>query len=117
MYYEDVLEQGERRTRAAERLRKAGLTLTEIGQRMGGITRQRVEHILHRENQRARAAAFYALKHGRLEKPTHCERCKEEITHLEAHHDDYAKQLDVTWLCRACHNIVHPHGRGNGKEA
>ena|SRR5215471_6534448 len=37
--------------------------------------------------------------------PHDCERCGAPNAH--AHHDDYAKPLDVRWLCRACHGIEH----------
>jgi len=38
-----------------------------------------------------------------------CEVCGEKKTH--AHHDDYAKPLNVRWLCPACHSQWHAkHG-------
>ena len=41
-----------------------------------------------------------------------CERCG--AVKAEAHHDDYAKPLQVRWLCRRCHKIEH--ARIEGKE-
>ena len=37
--------------------------------------------------------------------PRPCERCGEEKTH--AHHEDYAKPLEVVWLCQPCHVERH----------
>ena len=35
-----------------------------------------------------------------------CETCFN--THdLNAHHEDYTKPLDITWLCRKCHGLRH----------
>jgi hypothetical protein len=39
-----------------------------------------------------------------------CEVCRSS-TKIEAHHDDYDKQLEVRWLCAACHREWHvKHG-------
>lgn len=29
------------------------------------------------------------------------------MDHVEAHHEDYDKPLDIIWLCRGCHRMVH----------
>lgn len=55
---------------------------------------------------RARAALHRAVDSGRLAKPSVCSRCPEKHR-IEAHHDDYSKPLDVTWLCTACHRVRH----------
>ncbi len=51
---------------------------------------------------RARYKVGRAIKDGRLIKKS-CEVCRKEKT--EAHHSDYRKYLDVTWLCRKHHMI------------
>lgn len=38
--------------------------------------------------------------------PKPCERCSYGIG-VQAHHEDYSKPLDVTWLCRPCHGMRH----------
>jgi transcriptional regulator with GAF, ATPase, and Fis domain len=57
---------------------------------------------------RARAAAQYAIGTGRLQP----QRCSCGATKVDAHHDDYQRPLDVTWLCRACHLSLHAALRG-----
>ncbi len=46
-----------------------------------------------------------ALKRGDITRLP-CETCGEIKTH--AHHSDYAKPLEVTWLCATCHRRQHP---------
>lgn len=50
-----------------------------------------------------------AIRGGKLFREP-CEECGENKTH--AHHDDYAKPLNIRWLCTACHNAWH---RENGE--
>ena len=45
-----------------------------------------------------------ALRSGDLVREA-CEQCGE--TRTEAHHHDYGKPLEVTWLCRSCHRRQH----------
>jgi len=87
-----------------------------IGEVMGGITRQRVEQLIHGDRAYARRILNEALKTGRIQRPPACERCSLESQRLDAHHADYAKPLDVTWLCGPCHKIVHPHHPGSRKD-
>ena len=42
----------------------------------------------------------------RLKSPGVCSEC-DSTYHIEAHHDDYSKPLDVRWLCAACHKQHH----------
>lgn len=58
----------------------------------------------------ARAEVFRAKQRGELV-PAPCEVCGKEKTH--AHHDDYAKPLQVRWLCHLHHKAWHKeHGPG-----
>ena len=45
------------------------------------------------------------IKAGLLVKEP-CEACQSE-ENVEAHHKDYTKPMDITWLCRLCHNELH----------
>lgn len=57
------------------------------------------------EKKRARRIVSNALRDGRLVRQP-CETCgTSEDVH--AHHDDYAKPLDVRWLCRKHHMLLH----------
>ena len=50
----------------------------------------------------------YAIKTGRLVRPTTCEECGANDRKITAAHYDYARPLDVRWLCHACH-VVWDH--------
>ncbi len=58
---------------------------------------------------RARTAITTALASGRITRRP-CERCGNPKA--EAHHEDYAKPLDVQWLCKFHHNERHLQMRG-----
>lgn len=61
-----------------------------------------------------------ALKAGALEKPHSCSicNCPDTEKRIEAHHYDYERPLEVTWLCPDCHFIADQMRRGReGKTA
>lgn len=61
------------------------------------------------ENQEKRAAHVLlgnAVRDNRVTKPSKCESCGSG-GRIEGHHEDYAKPLEVTWLCRQCHVDLH----------
>lgn len=59
----------------------------------------------HPEAYRAQNAVNNAIRDGRLIKQP-CSICGAE-KNVHGHHKDYAKPLDVTWLCAKCHHRVH----------
>lgn len=50
-----------------------------------------------------------AVRRGNISKPEHCSCCGKftPSRKLHGHHHDYAKPLDVTWLCVDCHFYLH----------
>lgn len=69
------------------------------------VERLRRERALFPERDKARQAVAYAVRTGVLHKLP-CAFCG-ATERLEAHHHDYSKPLDVTWLCSACHSRYH----------
>lgn len=60
-----------------------------------------------KEKKAAHDAVMWALKIGRLIRPEACSLCLKACK-PDAHHEDWAKKLDVVWLCRRCHRVIHP---------
>jgi len=54
----------------------------------------------------ARIIVGNALRDGKLTRPECCEDCGKQ-RRLHGHHDDYARPLDVRWLCPTCHATWH----------
>lgn len=58
-----------------------------------------------------------AIRDGRMSKGKECEIC-EAKERIHAHHNDYAKPLDVRWLCCTCHFKWHKeNGEGLNSKA
>ena len=60
----------------------------------------------HPIERRARDAVKIAMSKGDIIRPNACSMCGESCK-PDAHHHDYSRQLDVTWLCRSCHRMEH----------
>lgn len=50
-------------------------------------------------------AVYSEIRAGRMARPTHCYYCNHDGA-LSAHHWNYYRPLDVTWLCSRCHAIA-----------
>lgn len=59
----------------------------------------------HPEAYRAQNAVNNAIRDGKLKKQP-CSICGTE-KRVHGHHKDYAKPLNVVWLCAKCHHRVH----------
>ena len=59
----------------------------------------------HPERVRARRKLRNAVEFGSVVKPNVCSSCKCPTSprRLHGHHEDYAKPLEVEWLCAECH--------------
>lgn len=54
---------------------------------------------------RAHTLVSNAIRSGKLHPEPCCECGSLENTH--AHHDDYAKPLNIRWMCASCHKYWH----------
>jgi len=61
----------------------------------------------YRKKALARAKARYALKTGKIIKPSVCEVDCCNSTDIVIHHYDYDRPLDVMWVCFKCHHKIH----------
>jgi len=68
------------------------------------------------EKARAHRLVKYAVKTGKLIKPSVCPRCG-LAKPVQAHHPDYSKPLEVDWMCEKCHNEIPKPKKHNSKIA
>lgn len=54
----------------------------------------------------ARSKLRYAVKVGKIKRPSSCSQCGVKCK-PEAHHHDYEKPYDVIWACKKCHGKFH----------
>lgn len=70
------------------------------------IRKKNVKKIRDKFKDKARYAVWYAVKTGKIIKPTTCYECGNRGK-IHGHHEDYSKQLMVEWLCTICHGKRH----------
>lgn len=75
----------------------------------GKITRRNATKIFrekHPDRYLCHTKVGTGLKNGSVTRPYKCDHCERETT-LEAHHSNYSKPLDITWVCKNCHLKLH----------
>jgi len=88
------------------RLRHKRYLETEAGK--ASMARAREKWLLANAEKRAcHVILNNAVRDGRLVKPEACQICAATECRIEGHHYDYARPLDVTWVCRKCHTEIH----------
>lgn len=80
---------------------------------MNAVTPRYVKPTSKRQMTKAVSLVTRAIKNGKLNRPSECERCGETGMIL-AHHHDYSKPLSVIWLCRSCHSAEHAEVGNSG---
>lgn len=92
-----------------DRNRERELAKSRARKRGTGRTRLEQERTAHPERLAARWALNNAVRDGRITKPKRCEGCGRLTAsrRLHGHHTDYAKKLEVEWLCKDCHESRH----------
>lgn len=57
------------------------------------------------EKYKSHIIVFHSLVNGIISKSP-CSKCG-ATTNIHAHHNDYSKPLEITWLCASCHRKYH----------
>lgn len=65
----------------------------------------RRKRLANAEKIKATSAVAIALRAGTIERRP-CTHCGSDME-VDGHHFDYARPLEVTWLCRRCHVALH----------
>jgi hypothetical protein len=48
-----------------------------------------------------------AINNGELVRSKKCQICSSKKGKMDGHHHDYSKPLDVIWVCKECHMLIH----------
>jgi cell division protein FtsL len=88
--------------RVAERIRQRRAAKDDQWRRLQLTESAKRSQKKYPERAKARLAVRNAIRHGDLVRPEHCQNCNATCK-PDAHHEDYAKPLEVIWLCDACH--------------
>lgn len=80
-------------TRRYKRTRQGRIKLRKV---------QRLYRRVHKIEACAHEKVKYAIRTGALKRPKCCSKCRKRGP-VHGHHEDYAKPLQVIWLCPRCH--------------
>ena len=67
------------------------------------------EEISAYEKTLIRGRVTNAINKGILTRPSTCGDCGKDFDRIIAHHEDYSKPFDVSWVCHPCHRKRHSH--------
>lgn len=82
--------------------------------RVAKVKYRKLRKLRHPERHAANRAVYRAINNGTLvRKP--CQICGYTI--VEAHHTNYIKRLDVVWLCKRHHDLIHNKENSNGNKS
>jgi len=91
------------KTRRKTRIRNGGMrSYSRI--KLTDRERWLIKKIKYPERIRAKDVVGYAIRAGKLKRKP-CDVCG--TTKVDGHHEDYTKPLEVIWLCRKHHNLLH----------
>lgn len=95
--YEKIAEEARERTKERERNHPEKILESRLKTHMRNPTKRNAQRVVE-----------YAVKSGVLVKPHVCSKCgaTDAERRIEAHHDDYARPLDVEWMCTPCHRAA-----------
>ncbi|HVO73862.1 MAG TPA: hypothetical protein VMT35_07555 [Ignavibacteriaceae bacterium] len=106
--YNEIRKKANERNRTPEQREMARKRSLEWRNRNREVVRERTTK-WKRDNplkSKAHQYVLWALRLNVLQKPLECQVCG-LIKKLEAHHKDYAKPLEVLWVCKLCHEYEH----------
>ena len=82
---------------------------TESGK--ASVKKSKRKWLMNNANKRAAHILLgNAIRDRKIKKPKICDECRKK-KRLHGHHDDYAKPLEVRWLCPRCHTDWHKEGK------
>jgi len=71
-----------------------------------GFTIKEIDLINFKKRKYVRKLTAKAIREGVLVRSKCCDLCNDQGK-IQAHHIDYGKPIDITWLCTKCHAKVH----------
>lgn len=87
-------------TRRASQRRRYGRERERLGSKRPTTVMAPVQRNAHN-------TVLRAIQRGDITRPDNCPRCRRADSPIQGHHADYAKPLDVEWLCARCHGREH----------
>jgi hypothetical protein len=85
---------------------KGGISKNPITNKPNNIKYRKMQKQKWPEKEKARKITTKYIRNGKLIRGI-CQNCKDKSKKVHAHHNDYSKPLEITWLCRECHDKEH----------